>query len=100
MKKRYLIAVCAIVAFLVVFIPLASTNPDGLEKVAISLGAHEGNSFWSGILPDYSVSGVGNNYLSTLIAGIIGVVLVLAVGLFISRALKPKPVNKTQPPPR
>jgi len=93
MKKKYIITVFTIMVFLAVFIPLASTNPDGLEKVAISLGAHEDESFWSGILPDYSVSGVGSGYLSTLIAGVIGVVLVLLVGLFLSRGLKPKTIN-------
>jgi ABC-type sulfate transport system permease component len=93
LKKKISLAVFSILVFLVVFIPLASTNPDGLEKVAISLGAHESENFWSGILPDYSVSGVGNGYLSTLIAGVIGVLLVLLVGLFLSRGLKPKTIN-------
>jgi hypothetical protein len=78
---------------LAVFIPLASNNPDGLEKVAITLGAHEDDNFWNGILPDYSVSGLGNGHLSTLIAGIIGVILVLLVGLFLSKGLKPKTIN-------
>jgi cobalt/nickel transport system permease protein len=90
MKKKYTIAVIGIVVFLAVFIPLASTNPDGLERVIISLGGQEGESFWKGIIPDYSVSGVGNSYLSTLVAGIIGVVLVLVVGLLITKGLKPK----------
>ncbi len=90
MKKKYVIAVCAIIVFLAVFIPFASINPDGLEKVANTLDAHEGKNFWSGIFPDYSVSGIGNGYLSTLIAGIIGVILVLLVGLFLSRGLKRK----------
>jgi ABC-type sulfate transport system permease component len=93
MKKKFVLAVSSILVFLVVFIPLASTNPDGLEKVAISLGANEGENLWNGILPDYSVLGVKNGYLSTLIAGVIGVVLVLLVGLFLSRVLKPKTIN-------
>ena len=37
--KKYLVAVALIIIFLIVFIPLASTNPDGLEKVASSFGA-------------------------------------------------------------
>jgi ABC-type sulfate transport system permease component len=90
LKKSYIIAVCSIIVFLVIFIPIASTNPDGLEQVVSSLGAHESDSFWSGILPDYSVSGVRNSYLSSLIAGIIGVVLVLLVGLVLTKGLKPK----------
>jgi len=93
LKKKMVIVVFSILLFLAVFIPLASTNPDGLEKVAISLGAHEGKNFWSGILPDYSILGIKNGYLSTLISGIIGVVLVLLVGLFLSRVLKSKTIN-------
>ncbi len=95
MKKKYVIAICAILVFLAISIPIASTNPDGLERVAISLGAKEGDNFWSGILPDYTVSGVENGYVSTLIAGIIGVVLVLLVGLLLTKGLKPKTVNSS-----
>ena len=94
MKKRYIIAVCAIIAFLIIFVPLASTNPDGLERVVERFGAHEGNSSWNGVLPDYSVSGLGSDYLSTLIAGIIGVILVLLFGLLLTKSLKPKTLKK------
>jgi cobalt/nickel transport system permease protein len=83
----------SIVGFLAVFLPLASTNPDGLERVVGSLGANEGDNFWSGMLPDYTVAGVANAYVASLIAGIVGIVLVLLVGLLLAKALKPKTTN-------
>ena len=37
--KKLMVAFILLVAFLAVFIPLASVNPDGLEKVVQSFGA-------------------------------------------------------------
>lgn len=83
--KKYLIAIVLLVAFLVVFVPLASSNPDGLEKVVQSFGGQEQKPIWAGLMSDYSISFIGNSYLETLFTGIIGVVLVLCAGLILSR---------------
>ncbi len=77
-------------AFLTIMIPLASSNPDGLEKVIQLHGAQEHQSIWSGIMKDYSVFSIENQYLSTLISGIAGVSAVLVAGLLLSKTLKPK----------
>lgn len=91
MKKKYVIAaLAAIILFLVVLIPLASTNPDGLEKVVQSMGGNEQNSFWSGLMQDYSVSFLGNSYVSTLLAGIVGVVIVFASAFVLGKRLSAK----------
>ena len=65
----------------------ASPDPDGLERVAEDkgfMGAAQG--FWQGIMPDYTVPGV-NGTISTILAGIIGVAIVLAVALLVGRVL-------------
>ena len=88
--KKYLEVVALIIIFLIVFIPLASNNPDGLEKVAESFGAQEHENLWNGLIADYSVALIGNSYISTLIAGILGVTIVLVVSLFLGKVMVSK----------
>ena len=76
-----------IAIFLVVLIPFASSNPDGLEKVVITYGAQEQQSIWSGIMADYSIFSNGNQYISTLVAGIFGIVVVLVASLVLSKVM-------------
>jgi len=76
--RRYLAATVLLIVFLSVLIPFASSNPDGLEKVAASLGV-EPQPIWSGFMPDYSVEALNTPYASTLAAGIIGTLIVLGV---------------------
>jgi hypothetical protein len=85
--KKFLIATIMIAIFLVVLIPFASSNPDGLEKVAVTYGAQEHQNIWNGIMADYSFFSIGNQYVSTMIAGIFGVVAVLVAGLVLSKVM-------------
>jgi ABC-type sulfate transport system permease component len=87
--KKFLIATMIIVIFLIVLIPFASSNPDGLEKVVVTYGAQEHQSIWNGIMADYSFFSIGNQYVSTLIAGIFGVLAVLVAGLVLSKVMTP-----------
>jgi hypothetical protein len=88
--RKIIVAIGLVVVFLIVFIPLASSNPDGLEKVALTFGAKEHGDIWKGLISDYSLQSIGNSYISTLIAGIFGVTMVLAAGLVISKVMRPK----------
>lgn len=94
--KKYLFAVLFILVFLMVMIPLASTSPDGLEKVAQTLGIQEPQVFWAGLMSGYSVGIAGNPYGSTLFAGIAGVMLVLLFSLLLGKVLtrKATPAHK------
>ena len=71
--------------------PLASSNPDGLEKVAAEnafadLG--EAAQVWqSPPLPDYTVPGVEDASLSTGLAGLLGTSAMFAVGFCVVRLL-------------
>ncbi len=65
----------------------ASSNPDGLEKVAGDIGfieTAEEHSNADGVLADYGVKGIENDRLSTGAAGVIGVIAtgVISTGLF------------------
>ncbi|MEJ5314479.1 MAG: energy-coupling factor ABC transporter permease [Anaerolinea sp.] len=70
---------------LAVLSPLASSNPDGLEWVAEQAGFLERASEPSfTIIPDYIFPGIPNETLATIIAGILGTLLVLGVTLGIA----------------
>ena len=73
----------------------ASSNPDGLEKVAEDIGFSETakeNTNADGLLADYGVKGVDNARLSTGAAGIIGVLATagISTGLFYLVRRKPE----------
>ncbi len=54
-----------------------------LENAAEMLGLEE-NPIYEGLLPDYTLPGL-DPYVGTLIAGIVGTVIVLALGLVLTR---------------
>ena len=60
--------------------PLASSHPDGLEWVAQQKGflsAAQGSVYK--ILPNYVLPGISNQSLATILAGVVGVILVFGV---------------------
>jgi len=60
----------------------ASSEPDGLEKVSIEEGFEDtatDHALDDSPLADYAVEGIENESLSTGVAGIIGVVITIAV---------------------
>ena len=62
--------------------PLASPWPDGLERVAedqefLDLGEEPAYE----LIPDYVLPGIQNESLATILAGIVGVLLVFGIGL-------------------
>ena len=85
--KGYFNALILILVCIVVLIPFASTDPDGLEKVAETLGIEETDTAHQSPLPEYTVPVVENEYCSTLIAGVIGVFLVLGTAFILGKLL-------------
>ncbi len=72
---------------LAVLSPLASSHPDGLEWVAEQKGfLSQARSAVYQIIPDYSLPGISNAALSTILAGVIGVVVVFGIAYGIARA--------------
>lgn len=66
----------------------ASAHPDGLEFVGESLGfagSGEDSAAAGSPLADYGVSGIGNAQVSGALAGVIGVLVTIAVGLLVAK---------------
>lgn len=87
-QKTFLISGFVVSLFLAGVVSFyASSNPDGLEKVAEDIGFIEtakDHTYADGALADYGVKGIDNARLSTGAAGVIGVVAtgVISTGLF------------------
>ena len=88
--KKHFATIAGITVFLAVFIPLASSSPDGLERVVENFGVQETAPIWKGIMSDYTIATIANPYISTLIAGILGTLMVLIAGFALGKTIKPK----------
>jgi len=81
-----------VAALVLVFVlaPIASSAPDGLEKVALDMGFSEAATDHpvGGPLADYGVSGVDSERAGTVLAGTIGVAATFAIGLAIATLLR------------
>ena len=83
----WLIGLAIAAAVVIVLAPLASSDPDGLDRVAEDLGfLEQARDAVYSIIPEYSVPGVEGN-LSTILAGLIGVVLVFGLMIMLGRVL-------------
>lgn len=79
-----------IISILAVLIsPMASGDPDGLERVAENIGfIDRGLDAPYQLLPDYTVPFLGETALSTVVAGIVGALVVLGLMILIGSLLK------------
>lgn len=90
--SRNWVWVGGIVALLVVLIsPFASGDPDGLERVAEDLGfIGTGLDAPYSIIPDYTIPFLGETALSTILAGVVGIIVVAVIMILIGRGMKAK----------
>jgi cobalt/nickel transport system permease protein len=82
----------ALVSLAVVLLsPLASADPDGLERVAEDLGfLGKGASAPYQLIPDYTLPFLGTTPFSTIFAGVIGVIVVGAIIILLGQGMKAK----------
>ena len=99
-NKKFLVSGFVVSLFLAGVVSFyASSDPDGLEKVAEDIGfieTAEDHSYADGALADYGVKGIENKRASVGVAGVIGVIGTAIVGgaLFTFIARKPKKTLK------
>ena len=85
-NKGILIGGGLLALVLAVLSPLASAHPDGLEWVAEQqgfLGSAQGALY--DLFPDYTLPGISNPALTTIAAGVIGVIIVFVVSYLVGR---------------
>jgi cobalt/nickel transport system permease protein len=76
--------------------PLASSQPDGLEKVAQDkqfLDQARDPSYE--IIPDYTLPGIENEAVATIVSGLIGVAIMAALGFGLAFVLKAASRNRS-----
>lgn len=90
--SRGWVVVGVLVSLAVVLLsPLASADPDGLERVATDLGfLGKGASAPYAIIPDYTLPLLGETTLSTIFAGTIGILVVGVIIVLLGQGLKAK----------
>jgi len=84
MKWKWWIVGLLIALAVTLISPLASAWPDGLERVAEDKGfIEDAQDAPYEVIPDYVLPGIGNEALATILAGIVGILVVfgLAYGL-------------------
>lgn len=85
-SKASLVATAGLVFTLALLVlsPLASSKPDGLEWVAEKLGFLQlAQDPFFNIIPDYVMPGVHNEAVATILAGVIGCAIVIALAWLI-----------------
>ncbi len=86
-SRGWIIAGIAITLVVVLLSPLASADPDGLNRVAMNLGFIHTAQSGSGPLAGYKIPFLANASVSKIVAGGIGALVVLGVAILAGRSL-------------
>ena len=92
-KRDIFIGLALALAIALFLSPLASSWPDGLERVAKDLGFFdkgEGAEVLKAPVPDYKFPGLDNEGFSTALSGSIGTIAMFGIGIGIARLLRKK----------
>lgn len=86
--KYGLIGLAAAAVVAVLLSPFASTSPDGLEKVAETQGfAAKATVIVEALIPDYLMPGIGNEAVATVVAALVGTIVVFGIVYGTAKAL-------------
>lgn len=86
-RHWWLVGLAIAALIVIVLAPLASPDPDGLERVAEDQGFLEtARDALFSVIPDYAIPGIEGS-LSTVLAGLIGVVIVFGLMVGLGRLL-------------
>jgi len=80
----------AISLIVVLLSPLASVNPDGLNRVAMDLGFIHSAQSTPGPLAGYVIPFLANSSLAKILAGVLGSGIVLILAFITGRTLQKK----------
>ncbi|MGC8878492.1 MAG: energy-coupling factor ABC transporter permease [Anaerolineae bacterium] len=87
--RGWVVVGLVIALFVAVLSPIASADPDGLERVAIDMG-FEGVAAAPpyALFPDYVIPLLGETPISTILAGVVGALVVALVAFAVGRLLR------------
>jgi cobalt/nickel transport system permease protein len=88
--RGWVVAGVVIALLVTVLSPLASVDPDGLNRVAMNLGFIHSGLSGSGPLAGYTIPFFANASLAKIAAGAVGVLVVLALAFLVGRSLQKK----------
>ncbi len=91
MKFKWWHGALVLAFLLAVLSPWASSAPDGLERVAEEKGfIHVALGAPYKIIADYVVPGVANEAAATILAGILGTLILFGIGYGLAKLLRKK----------
>lgn len=91
MRKKDILTGLAIALILAIFSFLASSSPDGLERIAENQDfISKSTSFVRSPIPDYVFPNIGNEKLAGSLAGIAGVLIIFILGVGLSKLISKK----------
>ncbi|NMC06122.1 MAG: hypothetical protein GYA24_12980 [Candidatus Lokiarchaeota archaeon] len=76
--KKWILGI-AIILTVFFFVPTYLAGPDGLERVMEDQGIQAPEPIWNGLLTDYTIPGISDPFISSLVAGFIGIGITLAL---------------------
>ncbi len=96
MKAVYKVLLIALLVAAVLS-PLASSSPDGLERVATDLGfidKGEGKNIIDALIPDYLFPGIENEAVATAAAGVLGTLITFGAAYGLARLVKKREAGR------
>jgi hypothetical protein len=99
MKTRWWLVGLGLALLVAILSPLASSHPDGLERVAEDHGfLSQAREPWYRLISDYVLPGIADARLATIISGIVGVFIAFALTYALARIIaRRRPAEKCDP---
>jgi hypothetical protein len=91
MKFKWWHGVLILALLMAILSPLASSSPDGLERVAEDRGFIDvALAPFFNVFPDYVIPGVSNEAVATILAGLLGTLVLFGIGFGLAKLLRTK----------
>jgi hypothetical protein len=91
LKFKWWYGALALSFILAILSPLASSSPDGLERVAADRGfVNAALKPLFNIMPEYTIPGVSNSVVAIILAGLLGTLVLFIIGFGLAKLLRSK----------